>query len=155
MKRSSAIVTVVILALVVPASMLAQQNSKAEKEKEVRAVLDEVQKAVLKGGVEAAAFFDKYNADDFTLIGPNGAVQTKAANLEGFRSGKTGYQKMDFSDVKVRIYGNTAVVTGIVKFIGEQAGVKYTGDQYRFTRVFVRQGGIWKHVLLQNTRITP
>jgi len=153
MKPRFVIAMLVVLAVAVPASMLAQQNSKAEKE--VRAVLDEIQKAVLKGGVEAAAFFDKYNADDFTLIGPNGAVQTKAENLEGFRSGKTGYQKMDFSDVKVRIYGNTAVVTGIVKFIGEQAGVKYTGNQYRFTRVFVRQGGIWKHVLIQNTRITP
>jgi len=152
MKPRFVIAMLVVLAVAVPASMLAQQNSKAEKE--VRAVLDEIQKAVLKGGVEAAAFFDKYNADDFTLIGPNGAVQTKAENLEGFRSGKTGYQKMDFSDVKVRIYGNTAVVTGIVKFIGEQAGVNYTGNQYRFTRVFVRQGGIWKHVLLQNTRIT-
>ena len=153
MKPRFVIAMLVVLAVAVPASMLAQQNSKAEKE--VRAVLDEIQKAVLKGGVEAAAFFDKYNADDFTLIGPNGAVQTKAENLEGFRSGKTGYQKMDFSDVKVRIYGNTAVVTGIVKFIGEQAGVNYTGNQYRFTRVFVRQGGIWKHVLIQNTRITP
>jgi ketosteroid isomerase-like protein len=152
MKRSLAIVTLVIVALAAPVQMLAQQNSKAEKE--VRTVLDGARKAVLKGGVEAAVYFDKYNADDFTLIGPNGAVQTKAENLEGWRSGKTGYQKMDFSDVKVRIYGNTAVVTGIVKFLGEQAGVKYNDNQYRFTRVFVRQGGIWKHVLLQNTRIT-
>jgi ketosteroid isomerase-like protein len=151
MKPRFLIIAFLVLALAVPATMLAQQ-SKAEKE--VLAVMDKAQKAVLKGGVEAAAFFDKYNADDFTLIGPNGAVQTKAENLEGWRSGKTGYQKMDFSDVKVRIYGNTAVVTGIVKFLGEQAGVKYTDNQYRFTRVFVRQGGIWKHVLIQNTRIT-
>ena len=154
MKLRFLIVVLLVLALAVPATMLSQQSTTA-KEKEVRAVIDEIQKGVLKGGVEAAATLDKYNADDFTLIGPNGAVQTKAENLEGFRSGKTGYQKMDFSDVKVRIYGNTAVVTGIVKFIGEQAGVNYTGNQYRFTRVFVRQDGIWKHVLIQNTRITP
>ena len=152
MKPRIMIAVLLVVALTVPASMLAQQ-SKAEKE--VLAVIDAIQKGVLKGGAEAAATFDKYNADDFTLIQGNGAVLTKAETVEGWRSGKSRYQKMDFSDVKVRIYGNTAVVTGIVKFIGEQAGVKYTGNQYRFTRVFVRQGGIWKHVLIQNTRITP
>jgi len=77
------IVIVIILALAVPAMMLAQ-GGRAEKEKEVRAVIDEFQKAVLKGGVEAAATLDKYNADDFTLIQVNGAVQTKAGKL-GFR----------------------------------------------------------------------
>ena len=153
MKPRFMIVIVIILALAVPAMMLAQ-GGRAEKEKEVRAVIDEFQKAVLKGGVEAAATLDKYNADDFTLIQVNGAVQTKAENLEGFRSGKTGFQKMDLSDVKVRIYGNTAVVTGIEKYIGEQAGVKSTGNPARFTRVLVKRDGIWKQLLNQNTRIT-
>jgi ketosteroid isomerase-like protein len=132
--------------------MLAQ-SSKAEKEKEVRAVLDEIQKAVLKGDVEAATFFDKDLADDFTLIQGNGAVLTKAESLEGYRSGQTKHQKFDFSDVKVRIYGNTAVVTGIVTNVGEQAGVKNTGNPARFTRVFVKRAGNWKQVLNQSTRI--
>ena len=124
-----------------------------EAEKEVCAVIDEIQKAVLKGGAEAAATFDKYNADEFTLIQGTGAVLTKAENLEGFRSAKAGFQKMDLSDVKVRIYGNTAVVTGIVNYVGEQAGVKSTGNPARFTRVLVKRDGIWKQVLGQNTRI--
>jgi hypothetical protein len=47
MKRSLAIVTLVILALTVPASMLAQQNSKAEKE--VLAVVEEIRQSVIKG----------------------------------------------------------------------------------------------------------
>jgi ketosteroid isomerase-like protein len=153
MKSRSMIVTLLILALAVPATMLAQ-SSKAEKEKEVRAVLNEIQKAVLKGGVEAAATLDKYNADDFTLIQGNGAVQTKAQNLEGYRSGKTGFQKMDLSDVKVRVYGNTAVVTGIERYIGEQAGVKSTDKPARFTRVLVKRDGTWKQVLKQSTNIT-
>jgi hypothetical protein len=128
-------------------------SGETEAEKEVCAVIDEIQKAVLKGGAEAASTFDKYNADDFTLIQGNGAVLTKAENLEGFRSAKAGFQKMDLSDVKVRIYGNTAVVTGIVKYVGEQAGVKSTGNPARFTRVLVKRDGIWKQVLGQNTRI--
>ena len=153
MKRSLSIVTSVILALAVPLQMLAQQNSKAEKE--VRAVLEELRQANLKGGDDGAATFDKYIAVDVVRIPPNGTSVTKADMLDGFRAGKIKVEKMDQSDIKIYIYGNTAVVTGIVKFIGEQAGVNYTGNQYRFTRVFVRQDGIWKHVLIQNTRITP
>ena len=62
---------------------------------------------------------------------------------------------MDLSDVKVRIYGNTAVVTGIVTYTGEQAGLKNTGIPARFTRVLVKRDGIWKQVVNQSTRITP
>jgi ketosteroid isomerase-like protein len=154
MKLRFLIVVLLVLALAVPATMLSQQSTTA-KEKEVRAVIDEIQKGVLKGGVEAAATLDKYNADDFTLIQGNGAIQTKAENREGFSSGKAGFQKMDLSDVKVHIYGNTAVVIGIEKYIGEQAGVKSTGNPARFTRVLVKRDGIWKQVLKQSTRITP
>jgi len=150
MKPRFVIAMLLVLALAVPASMLAQQ-SKAEKE--VLAVIDEIQKAVLKGGADAAATFDKYNADDFTLIQGNGAVSTKAETVEGYRSGKSRYQQMDLSDVKVRIYGNTAVVTGIVTYTGEQAGLKNTGIPARFTRVLVKRDGIWKQVVNQSTRI--
>jgi ketosteroid isomerase-like protein len=150
MKPRFVIAMALVLALAVPASMLAQ-GSKAERQ--VRAVLGKIQQAQ-KGGPEAATTLDKYLADDYTLILPNGAVLTKAENVEGFRSGKSAYQKFDFSDVKVRVYGNTALVTGIVKGAGEMAGQKYTGNRRsRFTRVLVKQNGIWRLVLTQNTRI--
>jgi len=58
MKRSLAIATLVILALAVPATLLAQQNSKAEKE--VRALIEQSRQVNLKGGSEAAAFAEKY-----------------------------------------------------------------------------------------------
>jgi hypothetical protein len=152
MKPRLVIVALVILALAVPASMLAQQ-SKAEQE--VRAILAQTEQANLKGGAEAAAAFDKLFADEYTRIPPSGAALTKADIVNGFRTGKISYQKFDLSDVKVRIYGNTAVVTGIVKSVAEQAGIKSTSNPARFTRVFVKRDGIWKQVLNQSTRITP
>jgi hypothetical protein len=51
MKTRFVIVLLMILALTVPASMVAQQNSKAEKE--IRAVMAELEQANLKGGAEA------------------------------------------------------------------------------------------------------
>jgi hypothetical protein len=56
MKPRFAIAMLLVLALAIPATMLAQQ-SKAEKE--VRAVIDELTQANLKGDAEAAAIFDK------------------------------------------------------------------------------------------------
>jgi len=65
MKPRLVIVMLLVLALGVSVSMLAQ-GSKAEQE--VRAVIDELQKANLMGGAEAAAIFDKILADDLTRI---------------------------------------------------------------------------------------
>jgi len=148
MKPRFVIVMLLVLALAVPASMLAQQNSKAEKE--VRAVLTEITEANMKG-TGAVPIFEKYLADDYTRISDSGSVSTKADVLNGFKTGASTYQSLDLSDVKIRIYGKTAVVTGIVKGKGMTMGISDTDIPDRFTRVFVKRDGIWKSVLYQNT----
>jgi ketosteroid isomerase-like protein len=149
-KRSLAIVTLVILALTVPPSMLAQQNSKAEKE--VRAVLDELTQANLKGGAEAATIMDKYLADDMVRIPSNGSIFTKADMVDGFKTGKIKVEQMDLSDVKIHMYGNTAVVTGVISAKSTVIDASYN-NKNRFSRVFVKRGGVWQSVLYQNTPI--
>jgi len=150
MKRSLAIVALVILALAVPVSMLAQQNSKAEKE--VRAIIDELTAANLKGGPEVVPIFDKYLADDFVRIPPSGAIYTKADMLDGWKTGKIKVQSAELSDLKIRVYGNTAVVTAISTAKSNVLGEAMSG-QSRYTRVLVKRGGTWKCVLYQNTTI--
>jgi len=150
MKPRFVITMLVILTLAVPATMLAQQNSKAEKE--VRVVIDELQQASLKGGAEAASIFDRYWEDDFVRILSDGMVLNKADTLNIFRSGSVKFESFSFSDVKIRLYGNTAVVTGVATkketFMG---GTRNWPN--RWTQVFVRRGGNWKCVLYQSTRI--
>ena len=149
MKRSLAIVALVILALAVPVSMLAQQ-SKAEKE--IRAIIDELTAANLKGGPEVVPIFDKYLADDFVRIPPSGAIYTKADMLDGWKTGKIKVQSAELSDLKIRVYGNTAVVTAISTAKSNVLGEAMSG-QSRYTRVLVKRGGTWKCVLYQNTTI--
>jgi ketosteroid isomerase-like protein len=149
MKRSLAIVALVILALAVPVSMLAQQ-SKAEKE--IRAIIDELTTANLKGGPEVVPIFDKYLADDFVRIPPSGAIYTKADMLDGWKTGKIKVQSAELSDLKIRVYGNTAVVTAISTAKSNVLGEAMSG-QSRYTRVLVKRGGTWKCVLYQNTTI--
>jgi hypothetical protein len=149
MKPRFLIAVLLVIALIVPAWMLAQQNSKAEKE--IRAVLDELREANLKGGAEGAAILDKYLADDVVRIPPNGALYTKAELLDGFRTGKIKVEAQDNSDIKIHIYGNTAVVSGLAKRKSSFMGSEITG-QDRWTRVFVKRNGVWKNVLYQQTK---
>jgi ketosteroid isomerase-like protein len=130
--------------------MLAQQNSKAEKE--VRAVLDELTQANLKGGAEAATIMDKYLADDMVRIPSNGSIFTKADMVDGFKTGKIKVEQMDLSDVKIHMYGNTAVVTGVISAKSTVIDASYN-NKNRFSRVFVKRGGVWQSVLYQNTPI--
>lgn len=153
MKLRLLIVTLLVIALAVPAAMLAQ-GSKAEQE--VQASLAQLRKANLMGGVEAATIFDKYLADNFMRIPANGAVFTKTDVLDDFRAGKQKAETLEMSDVKIRVNGKTAVVTGIVNSTsaGRLSGSNtLQARQFRFTRVFVKNNGIWQCVLYQSTLI--
>jgi len=150
MKPRFVIVMLVILALAVPATMLAQQ-SKAEKE--VRAALEEFRQANLKGGAEGAAILEKSLADDYTRILNNGAVGGKAQSLDNLRTGKTRYESFEYSDLKIRIYGKTAVVTAIVKTTGATYGMATSPTGVRWTQILVKRNGKWQPVLTQSTRL--
>ena len=145
MKPRFVLMALVILALAVPASMLAQQNSKAEKE--IRAVMDQLKQANLKGGAEGATIFDKYYADDYARIAPNGAIYNKAETIDANRKGSQHVEAQDLSDVKVRIYGNTAVVTGVLnsKSVGPMSGGKNSEHSAVSLYASLREaGGNWQ-----------
>jgi hypothetical protein len=149
MRPRFVIVMSVILALAVPATMLAQQ-SKAEKE--VRVVIDELQQANLKGGAEAASIFDKCYEDNFVRILSDGKIFNKADTLNIFRSGSVRFESFSLSDVKIRLYGKMAVVTGVATKKETFMGGSRNWPN-RWTQVFVKRGGNWKCVLYQSTRI--
>ena len=149
MKPRFVIGMLLVLALAVPASMLAQQ-SKAEKE--VRAVVDEINQANRTGGAEGAAVFEKYLADGLVRVPVSGALLNKADIVNGFKTGKINVDRLDISDIKVEMYGNTAVVTGVDKRSGMMLGADVSG-MARWTRVFVKHGGAWKMVAYQQTKV--
>lgn len=105
--------------------------------------------AVVKGDM---ALLDRETSDDYTLINMNGQVSDKAQMIGGFKSGQSKLTVNEISDMKVRVYGDTAVVTGKVTVNGMMGGKDATG-QAMFTRVYVKKGGHWESVALQQTRI--
>jgi ketosteroid isomerase-like protein len=78
--------------------------------------------------------------------------RTKAEIVKGFASGAFKYEARTISDLNVRVYGETAVVTGRSVQKGIENGKDYSGD-YRFTRVYVKLKGAWMTVALQTTMI--
>ena len=153
--RFFVIVMLLVFALAVPAAMLAQ-GSKAEQG--VQASLAQLRQANLKGGAEAVAILDKYLANDYVRVPFSGAVYTKPDILDAFRTGKQQAEALDLSEVKISVYGNTAVVTGVLnaKSAGPLDGSNtLESRQSRLARVFVKRGGIWQCVLYQSTLIKP
>ena len=77
---------------------------------------------------------------------PTGQAQTKQQFIDGVMAGALFAGKAEQTDRKVRIYGDTAVSTGIVT--GNVGGAKV-----RYIRVFVKRNNKWRLVAAQGTRI--
>jgi ketosteroid isomerase-like protein len=106
--------------------------------------------AVVKGDM---ATLEKATSDDYTLININGQMSDKSQMISGFKSGQNKLTTDDLSDMKVRVYGDTAVLTGKVSIKGMMGGKDVSGEAM-FTRVYVKKGGHWQAVALQQTRIS-
>ncbi len=99
-----------------------------------------------------AAAIGRFMAEEWTIIGSDGSMCDKAAFLKLVESGTLTHDVMDFEELVVRVYGDTAVLT----FRGVSGG-KYQGQAFREVErasdVFVKQKGQWKCVLTHLSRL--
>ena len=97
-----------------------------------------------------ADFSERTLADDYVAITPLGQVTTKQDNVRARKSGQLRYEALNVSDMVVRVYGDTAVVTARADVKGHQLGEDFSGP-YRYTRIWVRRSGHWQTVSYQAT----
>jgi hypothetical protein len=95
-------------------------------------------------------FSQRTLAEDYVAITPLGQVTTKQDTVSARKSGQLRYEAIDVSDMVVRVYGDTAVVTARADVKGHQLGEDFSGP-YRYTRVWVRRTGHWQAVSYQAT----
>jgi ketosteroid isomerase-like protein len=95
-------------------------------------------------------FCQRTLAEDYVGITPLGQVATKQDVLRARRSGQLRYETIDVSEMVVRVYGDTAVVTARADVKGHQLGEDFSGP-YRYTRVWIRRSGRWETVSYQAT----
>jgi ketosteroid isomerase-like protein len=100
---------------------------------------------------EGAAAVDQYEADDIIDTDPSGRVTDKAQDKSDLSSGDLKFQSIDLSDLKVHVYGNTAVAAGTSTVKGTYKGQDISG-RYRFTDTWVKRNGKWQAVASESTK---
>ena len=95
-------------------------------------------------------FSQRTLAEDYVAISPLGQVTTKQDTVSARKSNQLRYEAINVSDMVVRVYGDTAVVTARADVKGHQLGEDFSGP-YRYTRVWVRRTGHWQAVSYQAT----
>ena len=90
-------------------------------------------------------------APDYTAIGSRGGMDTRESTLASFKDPGSRVTGCVNSNMKVRIYGDAAVVTGVVTRDGAFEKVPYKNRQTLFTDTFVRRNGQWQCVASQGT----
>ena len=110
----------------------------------------EFAQAVANNDVDAISDF---LADDWIIVDPDGSIVDKSRFIGVIKSGALFHEMMESDDVRVRIYGNTAVVTALTTTKGRFMAQDFTSCE-RATDIFVKHGDRWQCVFTQLTRLT-
>jgi uncharacterized protein (TIGR02246 family) len=91
-------------------------------------------------------------ADKFTNTDPEGKVTTKAQMLTTAKA--TKYESVDYDDLKVTVFGDTAIAIGTFKAKGTDGTGKPMDVRERFTDTWVKMpNGKWQCVASQGTAV--
>jgi len=97
-----------------------------------------------------AATLDRLLASDFMDADDNGNTQNKAQYIDLAKNPVGTFYSGEFSDTKVRVYGDTAVSTGRLVIKGSN---REQGEAFRYTGVYVKRQGRWQAVASHLSRI--
>jgi uncharacterized protein (TIGR02246 family) len=91
-------------------------------------------------------------ADKFMNTGTDGKVSGRAEMLATAKA--TKYESVDYDDLKVTVFGDTAIATGTFKAKETNASGKPMDVQERFTDTWVKMpNGKWQCVASQGTAV--
>jgi hypothetical protein len=79
---------------------------------------------------------------------------TKTDALSLLRSRRMKFLRYETSELGVRVYADSAVVSGRVRRSRERAG-QMVEDDWRFTKVYVRTGDAWRVVAYHASEVGP
>ena len=100
------------------------------------------------------AWFERTFADEYTSIGSSGKMRNKTEDIAETISNSDKLTTDEASDMKVRVYGDAAVVTGRLHLVGKGKDGNFDRNYY-WTDTFVRRHGRWQVVATQSTLVKP
>ena len=93
-------------------------------------------------------------AEEFVITVEDGNVYSKAGYISHTADSKVRVDVAEMSDLKVRIHGNTAIVTGSYHEKGDSEGKPYEYHD-RLTDVWVKDDGRWQAIRRHSTPAPP
>jgi ketosteroid isomerase-like protein len=101
--------------------------------------------AMAKGDMNVVA---KALADDYRVVGGDGKEETRNERLAWLTQNKSALTALTPRELRVRVYGSSAVVTGVVLIPADAKGPEV---RERFTQVWVKRDTSWQMVSGQIT----
>ena len=130
--------------LLAAATVLPAATSDAKTEKEIMAALNAYKQAIIK---KDATALQKVLSDDLVYTHSSNLHQDRAALIESLK-GNAVTEDIDFKDLKMRVYGNTAVVVGDVDFHMNTGGTRSV-NHLNVLHVLVKGAQGWQLVARQ------
>jgi ketosteroid isomerase-like protein len=124
-------------------------GAQAGVEQQLKQMEDDWQKATRS---KDAASLKRIIADDWVATDDKGKKLNREQYISQTTSNTDVVQSNENTDMQVRVYGNTAVVTGGLTEKGTRNGTAYV-DTYRWTDVFVKSGDHWQAVVSQWAKV--
>ncbi|HET6175385.1 MAG TPA: nuclear transport factor 2 family protein [Candidatus Sulfotelmatobacter sp.] len=144
MNSRSMIVAAVVLVFAGTAA-----NAQDSAEKDVRKAMEDNFASILH---KDAAALNRQYTDDFFRVGESGQVSGKSEAIANLTEPDFVVTKLEPSDVKIRVYGNVAIVTELVTSVGGQKGKIPTEHVSRQTVVWVKQHDVWQSMSCRRVR---
>jgi ketosteroid isomerase-like protein len=143
-----------MLIIIALSGTAANLNASSDEDAKIVAALDTKYQAAVKSN--DAATMDQILADDFVLVNGRGKVSSKADLIESARKKEVTYERQDEEPgtQKVRVWGDTAVVTALLWIKAVQAG-KPVDYKLWFSDTYVRTPAGWRYVFGQASLPLP
>lgn len=90
------------------------------------------------------ATMERLYANDYSYTHSNGTVLNKTQEIAAVMSPDQACTGHKLDDLKARIYGNVAIVTGLSTLTGSSK--RYASGPRRFTEVWLRRNGRWQMI---------
>lgn len=144
----------ILIVIALPLGAATNLNASLEEDTKAVAALDTKYQAAVKSN--DAVTMDQILAHDFVLVTGRGKVFSKTDLIESARKKEVTYERQDEEPgtQKVRVWGDTAVVTALLWIKGMQ-GSKPIDYKLWFSDTYVRTPTGWRYVFGQASLPLP
>jgi ketosteroid isomerase-like protein len=127
----------------------AQENNDPAVQSKIIALEKAWNQAYKIGDVKA---LDALLDPSVVLVNDDGSVQTKAEFLSSLRASNSQEQQVAPESISVRVFGNTAIASGVMRVKGVEGGKSYSRRE-QFVDTWVNKGGKWVCVATDATPV--